>query len=409
MMRAGLAIVILLLFLPFTGCDRRVSPKDEAQVLAALAEGRLQDAMASVEVLRREAPHDPTPPRLLGSMLVYQRQNDAGVQRLLEAYELDPAAFPHAVDLLFFMSLARSGSFARDEARLLDFVSRHERIVPGDPSLPELRVVAASELLNARDCPDKERPRRREDLSRLLAELRLDANASATSWYHRAEAELLLGRFDDAATSMSRGLDAPLHKRRIDGRDFIHDSEMWDRLTMELTLSFLEHGRGQPEAARALGRRYVEDWEAWKAVHHGKLLPSFEYLVLASRVRQAQDFELPYDYDEMLSAVTRQGVLEQFGSAELRTRLRALDLALKRGDDEKALPWISDLTTLLLRDLGCISENVVLRPHLLALLHVARGDILTRRAGGGATPEAHEAYEAARRLLPEDPWLRGKP
>jgi tetratricopeptide (TPR) repeat protein len=386
---ASLAAIVLGAVITWNQVHTRSLETEESRIRTLLDEGALVEALPAAEALRAREPKSPVPHLLVGEILASQRQNDPAVESFLRAWRLDPASvfFP---DLVYYMAFARTGSFPQDEKRLVETLAEQENRLPNDQSLPETRVVITSALLNSRDCPENERSERIARLTSEVAAFHPGPSSRSTSWYHLSEALLLLHRNDEAMVAMRKGVEAA------------SQSDTWERLTQLVTLAFLELHAGQLEAARADMMRYPEILLGWRSLHHGMLLPTLEYIELTLRVRFGETWPLPDGYDALVERAQRAGVLEQYGSTELRRALRALVAAIDHADRARSEALVSDLMKVLIRDTGCISENAVIRPHLLSMLLAARGQALE---ADGDRAKASVAWQEAARIFPEDSWL----
>jgi len=250
-------------------------------------------------------------------------------------------------------------------------------------------------LLEAHLLHVKRRQADREQVEQRLTALLDDFDekecGSACHCYYVSEAFMVLGRWEEAMQAMRRGVTM--------------DDVRWSRLTMLMTRSFVQLHRGEVEAARVGLERYLQLYADWPGYHYAMLMPMPEFLQLTWRVRFGQDLALPEGLLERRKAAVAQGVGAQYDAPLLAGALQGLLAALAEDDLPSTREQLSDLRTLLGRDVGCIAETKVIRPHIGSMLTVLDGDL---QLEAGDAEAAQRSYRRALERFPDDRWLKNK-
>jgi tetratricopeptide (TPR) repeat protein len=206
----------------------------------------------------------------------------------------------------------------------------------------------------------------------------------------KANTLLLLGRSDEALAVMEAGV--------VDAKPD------WDALTLRMGLAFARIHQGRVEEGRAQLDRWLEDFMAWEGLHFGMYKPTLEFMQFTLRVRFGERYVLPELHEDRIQRAKLQGIRQEFNAPAMREAIRQLDASLERGEIQSSMRNLGRLEKALSRDEGCVVENRIIRPHLMAMIGVARGDLLTSKGD----ERAAQAYGDALRIFPEDPWIREK-
>ena len=349
----------LLLAVLVAGCG---SPEPEVPALDPVA----RDALV-VAALEAEARWDTT----------------AAVQSLGQAHDLDPASFEELPRLVYLTSLVHEADLKAKRERMLAMAEAGA--AAGTPRAGEAEVVAWTAIVNEGLHDSGQRQASLEALEASMAGF--EPPARTDSWYHLAEAKLLLGDLEGAEAAMVEG-----------SREGGHT---WEELIQLQGLLFLHSRRGDDVvAARAA---YLERLEAWEEPHFAWRMALADFVTLDALVDGLQASTAP-DIRAMAGRAEAAGVATQVGNEQLAATLPELFSALETDDVEAALARIRDLLTLLARDRGCVTETVIIRPHLTADLLRLRARLLE---GQGDEEGGAAALRKAALIEPDNPVLAG--
>jgi tetratricopeptide (TPR) repeat protein len=366
-----------------------------AEVQALLDDGRLRDALASAEGLRRDFP-DALAGWLLGARAYEhedRRRESCALYR--EAYELHPDGFPALPELVLDCSLAHPELLGGPDDAVRALLAEAAAREPSTPGLLEARIVALTTLLNRESggtAADE------EELTALVGDLHAQGAHGRQSAFILAEALVLLGRTAEALAVMEAELGGEAPGMATGEAD-------WDRMTMRMACAFLRLHQGEDRAAQEGLARWAEEHAAWRGLHFGMVKPVVLFAQLTGEVRFGKRPPAPAGDAERRAAAEREGVALEVGTNEARAALAEVFAAEDRGDLVAARSALQDLYVLLGRDHGCVMENAVIRPHVQSMALMLNGDILHRL---GDTAGAAESYQAAAALFPGDPWLAAK-
>ncbi len=356
------------------------------EVRRLLAAGELEPARAAAEALVAASPGSLDALLLQASVLRALHDRPGGQTALEAAYAIAPAGFPALANLVDH-KLRGPDDPAKGRAQLA-FLDTHLAAHPADTrEVAEARLVALSYLLGQATLPPEDRPALVE-----LAERSLAAFPDATTTdghYNRAQTLLALGRVEESVAAARAGIAV--------------DDDRWEGLVMGWSVALLALHAGDDAAARAAFADVRAHVEGWTGTHFGMGKPLVELYQLTAAVWWGETLPAPADYEARLARLKDSGARLQVGDPESRELLRTI-LAARAAKDAAAVRTAADdLLGLVARDRGCEMENQVIRPHTRALALVAKADALAQL---GDTAGAEAAMSAARKLFPQDPWLK---
>jgi len=286
---------------------------------------------------------------LLGDIAKRRWDTLGAAEAYTQAYALSDASFPELPLLVQFMRL--SGSSDVDIDGLLD---DYEQRYPDDPHLLDARLAHVAQSAQQRLVDGEDIQAERALATEILDGPALPLCSSAPACYHRAEALFLVERWEQAEAVLTRGIDLP--------------GDPWDQLTMRMSLAFLLLQRGEVEPAKALMQSYLDSYMAWEGCHFATLMPMPEYLGLTWRAHFGEPLEIPAAIASKRETARAQGVGGQYDIGVTLRSCGSLLEALAAEDPDAAGRYIEDLRILLARDIGCLSEAFVIRPHMVRTL-----------------------------------------